>query len=41
MVLAEYSQRMPFTAGRGLAASHLALRTVSRHIGSLVVEQAG
>jgi len=41
MVLAEYSQRMPFCRWKRPAASHLALRTVSRYIGSLVVEQAG
>ena len=40
-VLAEYSQRMPFCRWQRPAASHLALRTVSRYIGSLVVEQAG
>jgi transposase len=41
MVLAEYSQRMPFCRWQRPAASHLALRTVSRYVGSLVVEQAG
>jgi transposase len=41
MVLAEYSQRMPFYRWQRPAANHLALRTVSRYIGSLVVDQAG
>src|ERR1700678_3863903 len=41
VVLAEYSQRMPFCRWQRPAASHLALRTLSRYIGSLVVEQAG
>ena len=41
VVLAEYSQRMPFCRWQRPAASHLALRTVSRYIGSLVVERAG
>jgi transposase len=41
MVLAEYSRRMPFCRWQRPAASHLALRTMSRYIGSLVVEQAG
>lgn len=41
MVLAEYSRRMPFCRWQRPAASHLALRTLSRYIGSLVVEQAG
>ena len=41
MVLAEYGQRMPFCRWQRPAASHLALRILSRYIGSLVVEQAG
>jgi transposase len=41
VVLAEYSQRMPFRRWQRPAASHLALRILSRYIGSLVVEQAG
>jgi transposase len=41
IVLAEYSRRMPFCPWQRPAASHLALRTMSRYIGSLVVEQAG
>lgn len=41
VVLAEYSQRMPFSRWHRPAASHLQLRTLSRYIGSLVVEQAG
>jgi transposase len=41
VVLAEYSRRMPFCRWQRPAASHLALRTMSRYIGSLVVEQAG
>ena len=41
MVLAEYSRRMPFCRWQRPQASHLALRTMSRYIGSLVVEQAG
>lgn len=41
MVLAEYSRRMPFIRWQRPAACHLALRTLSRYIGSLVVEQAG
>lgn len=41
VVLAEYSRRMPFRGWQRPVASHLALRTVSRYIGSLVVEQAG
>jgi transposase len=39
-VLAEYSQRMPFTAWRRPGANHLRLRTMGRYIESLVVEQA-
>lgn len=41
VVLAEYSQRMPFSRWQRPAASHLGLRTMSRYIESLVVEQAG
>lgn len=41
VVLAEYSQRMPFSRWQRPQASHLRLRTLSRYIGSLVVEQAG
>ena len=41
VVLAEYSQRMPFVRWQRPAPSHLELRTMSRYIGSLVVEQAG
>lgn len=41
VVLAEYSWRMPFCRWQRPAASHLVLRTMSRYIGSLVVEQAG
>lgn len=41
VVLAEYSQRMPFSRWQRPAASHLRLRTLSRYIRSLVVEQAG
>jgi transposase len=41
VVLAEYSQRMPFTAWQRPEYSHLRLRTVSRYIESLVVEQTG
>ena len=40
LVLAEYSRRMPFTAWQRPAASQLRLRTLGRHIESLVVEQA-
>jgi transposase len=40
VVLAEYSRRMPFERWQRPAPGHLALRTVSRYIGSLVVEQA-
>ena len=40
LVLAEYSQRMPFTAWQRPEASHLRLRIIGRHIESLVVEQA-
>ena len=38
-VLAEYSCRMPFTAWSAPELSGLRLRTISRHIQSLVVEQ--
>lgn len=41
VVLAEYSQRMPFTPWQRPEASHLRLRTIGRYIESLVVEQAG
>jgi transposase len=41
VVLAEYSLRMRFCRWQRPAASHLVLRTMSRYIGSLVVEQAG
>lgn len=41
VVLAQYSQRMPFSRWQRPVASHLRLRTMSRHIESLVVEQAG
>jgi transposase len=41
VVLAEYSQRMPFTAWQRPEASHLRLRAVCRYIESLVVEQTG
>src|ERR1017187_3498456 len=41
VVLAEYSQRMPFTRWQRPQASHLQLRTVGRYIESLVVEQSG
>jgi transposase len=41
VVLAEYSQRMPFTGWQRPQASHLRLRTIGRYIESLVVEQAG
>ena len=41
VALAEYSRRMPFRRWQRPAANHLELRTVSRYIGSLVVEQAG
>ena len=41
VVLAEYSQRMPFTRWQRPQASHLQLRTLGRYIESLVVEQAG
>jgi transposase len=40
VVLAEYSQRMPFTAWQRPGAGHLRLRTIGRYIESLVVEQA-
>jgi transposase len=39
-VLAEYSQRMPFTAWRRPAVNVLRLRAMGRHLESLVVEQA-
>ena len=40
VVLAEYSQRMPFAAWqRPSATARLQLRAMSRHIESLVVEQ--
>ena len=39
-VLAEYSQRMPFTAWQRPGVHQLRLRTIGRHIASLVVEQA-
>lgn len=41
LVLAEYSQRMPFTRWQRPGVSHLRLRTIGRYIESLVVEQAG
>jgi transposase len=41
LFLAEYSLRMPFRRWQRPAVRHLALRTMSRYIGSLVVEQAG
>jgi transposase len=40
MVLAEYSQRMPFTAWQRPGIQELALRTISRYIESLVVDLA-
>jgi transposase len=40
VVLAEYSQRMPFTPWQRPLASHLRLRTVGRYIESMVVELA-
>lgn len=40
VVLAEYSQRMPFTAWQRPGASALRLRALGRHLESLVVEQA-
>ena len=40
LVLAEYSQRMPFTAWQRPGVNHLRLRTLGRYIESLVVEQA-
>jgi transposase len=40
VVLAEYSQRMPFTAWQRPGVNQLRLRTLGRHIASLVVEQA-
>jgi transposase len=40
LVLAEYSQRMPFTAWQRPGIRELRLRTIGRHIESLVVEQA-
>jgi transposase len=40
VVLAEYSQRMPFTAWQRPGIGHLRLRTIGRYIESLVVEQA-
>jgi len=39
MVLASYSQRMPFVRWQRPADKHLELRTLSRYIGSLVHEQ--
>jgi transposase len=39
-VLAEYSQRMPFTAWQRPGVSQLRLRTLGRYLESLVVEQA-
>lgn len=41
VVLAEYSQRMPFTRWQRPADGHLRLRAMSRYIESLVVEQSG
>jgi transposase len=41
VVLAEYSQRMPFTRWQRPLTSHLRLRALGRYIESLVVEQAG
>jgi transposase len=40
LVLAEYSQRMPFTAWQRPSLHELRLRTIGRYIESLVVEQA-
>jgi transposase len=40
LVLAEYSQRMPFTAWQRPGIQELRLRTIGRHIEALVVEQA-
>jgi transposase len=40
-VLAEYSRRMPFNRWQRPEAMHLQLRTLSRYIGMLVMEQAG
>lgn len=40
LVLAEYSQRMPFTAWHRPGVNQLRLRTLGRHIASLVLEQA-
>lgn len=40
LVLAEYSQRMPFTPWQRPGIRELRLRTMGRHIESLVVEQA-
>src|ERR1019366_3999379 len=40
IVLAEYSQRMPFTAWQRPGVNQLRLRTIGRYIESLVVEQA-
>jgi len=40
LVLAEYSQRMPFIAWQRPGANQLRLRTLGRHIASLVLEQA-
>lgn len=41
VVLAEYSQRMPFARWQRPTELHLQLRTLSRYIGILVEEQAG
>lgn len=41
VALAEYSRRMPFSRWQRPVARHLELRTLSRYIGTLVVEQAG
>ncbi len=40
LVLAEYSQRMPFTAWQRPGVNQLRLRTLGRHIATLVLEQA-
>jgi len=41
VVLAEYSQRMPFTPWQRPGLNALRLRAMARHLESLVVEQAG
>jgi transposase len=40
LVLAEYSQRMPFTPWQRPGIAELGLRTISRHIASMVVDLA-